>query len=98
MNPNPTVTLDVRQLGTPWAILKVGQAVRALGTGQVLEVLGSDPALRQALPPVAEAGGGRLTGLEEKGGVLRFWFTSSGEQPQQLPKAAKPRTKEQEHV
>ena len=78
MSAAPIVSLDIRQLGTPWAILKVGQALRGLRPGQVLEVLGTDPLLRRDLPPVVAAGGGKLFALEEHQGLLRFSFILPG--------------------
>lgn len=71
----PTATLDIRQIGTPWGILKVGQAIRGLAPGQILEVLGSDPALKRDLPRVVAQGGGRLCGLEQGPDFIRFLLT-----------------------
>lgn len=74
MEQPAVVTLDLRQLGTPWAILKVGQAIRGLGADQVLEVLGSDPALQRDLPQVVAASGGKLCSMQKESGLLRFRF------------------------
>jgi TusA-related sulfurtransferase len=43
MNPVATVTLDVRDLGSPEPCLRVAEAIERMEPGEVIEVLNNDP-------------------------------------------------------
>jgi len=66
-------TLDCKGLSCPMPMMKLAKAMKGLKSGEVLEMLGTDPGSKSDLPKWCEKSGNTL--LEEKdldGGVTSF--------------------------
>jgi len=71
-------TLDVRGMWCPLPPLKTVTALRGMRTGEVLEVLGTNPVGNKVAPWVAQKLGDQLLGsVEDEGGFHRFYFRKS---------------------
>lgn len=66
-------TLDCRGLSCPMPILKIKKAVEKLQSGQILEVLGTDPGTRNDLPAWAKRTGNEYLGEKEGAGFIHFF-------------------------
>jgi len=77
----PDQTLDVRGLHCPMPTLKTGKMMKGLETGQILEVLGTDPGTKKDMPKLAEKSGHEWLGFLDDGeGFYRFYLRK-GEGP-----------------
>ncbi|HEY8206744.1 MAG TPA: sulfurtransferase TusA family protein [Myxococcaceae bacterium] len=63
--------VDARQTWCPVPILRLAQAARGAVTGDELELLATDPAVRSDLPAWCASTGHELVSLEERGGAWR---------------------------
>ncbi len=67
--------LDTCGLACPMPLLKTKKALKAMGSGQVLEVLGNDPGSRNDIPEWSGKGGNRFLGMQDiDGGVTRYFI------------------------
>jgi tRNA 2-thiouridine synthesizing protein A len=66
-------TLDARGLSCPMPLLKTKKAIEKLASGQILEILGTDPGSRNDLPGWANRMGYQYLGDKEDEGFLRFY-------------------------
>lgn len=64
--------LDARGLKCPLPVLKARKAMKALGPGETLEVLASDPSAPQDFRSFCETTGHRLVETRESDGLYRF--------------------------
>ena len=67
-------TLDCRGLSCPMPVLKTKKAMGKMNSGQVLEVLGTDPGTRNDMPAFAKRGGHEYLGEKEDEGFIRFFI------------------------
>lgn len=74
----PEEVLDCRGLLCPLPLLKTQQAVARLRSGQVLEVLTTDPQAEADLRRWAEASGHEVFPLPPEGGVRRLYVRRAG--------------------
>jgi tRNA 2-thiouridine synthesizing protein A len=72
-NIKPDETLDARGLSCPMPLLKTKKAIEKLGSGQVLEILGTDPGTRNDLPGWAKRTGNEYLGETGDEGFIRFY-------------------------
>lgn len=63
--------LDVTGTLCPLPILLAAREMRKLQPGDLLEVVGDDPGIREDLPIWCERAGHRLLEMEEEGGRIR---------------------------
>lgn len=66
-------TLDCKGLSCPMPMMKLAKAIKGLGSGEVLEMIGTDPGTKSDLPKWCEKTGNVM--LEEgevESGVFRF--------------------------
>ena len=66
-------TLDCKGLSCPMPMMKLAKAIKGLGSGEVLEMIGTDPGTKSDLPKWCDKTGNTI--LEEgevEGGVFRF--------------------------
>jgi tRNA 2-thiouridine synthesizing protein A len=71
-------TLDLRGLWCPLPPLKTVKALGAMKSGEVLEVLGTNPIGNKVAPWVAQKLGNQLLGIvEDEGGFHRFYLRKS---------------------
>lgn len=83
MSPTRRV-LDVTGLFCPLPILLSAREMKKLQPGDLLEVLGDDPGIREDMPVWCERAGHRLLELEEAGGKIRS-VVEKGEGPPPRP-------------
>jgi tRNA 2-thiouridine synthesizing protein A len=65
-------TLDARGLSCPLPIVKTAQAMKALASGQLLEVLATDPGSVKDFAAWSKTTGNELVEQSVDGGVYRF--------------------------
>lgn len=65
-------TLDARGLSCPLPIVKTAQAMKSLASGQLLEVLATDPGSVKDFAAWSKATGNELVEQTVDGGVYRF--------------------------
>jgi len=67
------LTLDCKGLSCPMPMMKLAKAVKELNSGEVLEMLGTDPGTKSDLPKWCEKTGNvMLEGNDLGGGVFRY--------------------------
>ncbi|HYU31055.1 MAG TPA: sulfurtransferase TusA family protein [Thermoanaerobaculia bacterium] len=69
--PKPAHRLDVLGLFCPVPILLAAREMQKLRPGDLLEVVGDDPGIREDMPAWCERAGHRLVELVEEGGRIR---------------------------
>jgi tRNA 2-thiouridine synthesizing protein A len=72
-NIKPDETLDARGLSCPMPLLKTKKAIEKLASGQILEILGTDPGTKNDLPSWAKRTGNEYLGVSDDEGFLRFY-------------------------
>ena len=70
----PDQTLDAKGLSCPMPILKTKKALKDMGSGQILEVLSTDPGTKNDLPAFCNKGGHEFLGFKEDSGFNRFYI------------------------
>jgi len=66
-------TLDCKGLSCPMPMMKLAKAIKGLGSGEVLEMIGTDPGTKSDLPKWCEKTGNALVEEGEvEAGVFRF--------------------------
>jgi tRNA 2-thiouridine synthesizing protein A len=67
------LTLDCKGLSCPMPMMKLAKAMKELNSGEVLEMLGTDPGTKSDLPKWCEkTGNTMLEGGDLGGGVFRY--------------------------
>ena len=66
--------LDAKGLSCPMPLLKTKKAISKLGSGQVLEVLGTDPGTKNDLPGWCQKEGHEFLGTKEESDFIRFYI------------------------
>ena len=77
MDVNVDKTLDCQGLSCPMPILKLAKEMKGIESGQVLELLGTDPGSKGDIPGWCEKTGNEFLGFEEDGGVYKFYIRKS---------------------
>lgn len=70
----PDATLDTFGLLCPMPSIKTAQKIKELKVGEVLEVLATDPGIREDMPAWCRATGNEYLGLEEREGEYRVYL------------------------
>lgn len=68
------LTLDAKGLSCPMPLLKTKKAINSIASGQVLEVLGTDPGSKNDLPGWCERSGHEFMGSEDGDGFFKFYI------------------------
>ncbi len=71
--------LDARGLKCPLPVLKARKAMKALSSGDTLEVLASDPSAPQDFRSFCDTTGHLLRESDERDGVYRFLLEKAGQ-------------------
>ncbi len=71
---NADQTLDCKGLSCPMPILKLAKAMKAMETGKVLELLGTDPGSKTDIPKWCDKTGNELLSMEDEDGVSKFFI------------------------
>ncbi|MFC1656969.1 sulfurtransferase TusA family protein [Candidatus Moduliflexota bacterium] len=67
-------SLDARGMGCPMPLLKAKKAFEALESGQVLEIVGTDPGSKNDFPNWAERTGNTYLGVVEESDYYKFYM------------------------
>ena len=67
-------TLDARGLSCPMPVLKTKKAMDNLESGQVLEILSTDPGTRNDLPSWTKRTGNEFLGEKQDEGFIRYYI------------------------
>ena len=73
-NIKADITLDAKGLSCPMPLLRTKKEIGKIASGQILEVLGTDPGSRNDLPGWCERGGHEFLGEKEDNGFIRFYI------------------------
>ncbi|HEX9237044.1 MAG TPA: sulfurtransferase TusA family protein [Actinomycetota bacterium] len=65
-------TLDVRGQSCPLPVVRAAQAIKQLQTGQILEVLATDPGSLTDFPAWAKSTGNEIVEQHQDDGVFRY--------------------------
>lgn len=72
MTTETTNRVDARGLACPMPIVKTAQAIATLSSGELLEVLATDPGSTKDFVAWSRTTGHELVEQDEEGGVFRF--------------------------
>ncbi|OPL12954.1 MAG: preprotein translocase subunit TatC [delta proteobacterium ML8_D] len=67
-------TLDAKGLSCPMPILKTKKEINKIKSGEILEVLGTDPGTRNDIPGWCDRVGHEYLGEKEDAGFLHFYI------------------------
>jgi tRNA 2-thiouridine synthesizing protein A len=70
----PDETLDCRGLVCPMPILKTKKAIKKMESGQIIEIMGTDPGTKNDLPSFANRAGHEYLGEKDDEGFTRFYL------------------------
>lgn len=70
----PDETLDCRGLSCPMPLLKTKKQVAKMQSGQILEILGTDPGTKNDLPAFAKKSGHEYLGDKDDEGFSRMYI------------------------
>ncbi|OKY73854.1 MAG: preprotein translocase subunit TatC [Desulfobulbaceae bacterium DB1] len=67
-------TLDAKGLSCPMPLLRTKKEIDKISSGQILEILGTDPGSRNDLPGWCTRAGHEFVGEKEESGYFRFFI------------------------
>ena len=67
-------TLDAKGLSCPMPLLRTKKEIEKINSGEILEVLGTDPGSRNDLPGWCARAGHEYLGEKEDEGFIRFYI------------------------
>jgi tRNA 2-thiouridine synthesizing protein A len=70
----PNRTLDCRGDACPLPLLKTKKTMADMASGEILEVIGTDPGSKQDLPSWAARTGNAYLGEKEEGSLFHFYL------------------------
>jgi tRNA 2-thiouridine synthesizing protein A len=74
----PDSTLDARGLTCPMPLLKTKKALKEMKSGQVLEILGTDPGSKNDIPGFGNKGGNEFLGMADDAEGFTRYFIKKG--------------------
>ncbi|BAU23794.1 SirA-like domain-containing protein [Caldimicrobium thiodismutans] len=66
--------LDCKGLSCPMPMLKTKKALQKLSSGQILEVLGTDPGSKNDIPSMCKKEGHEFLGMIDESGYTRYFI------------------------
>ncbi len=66
--------LDCKGLNCPMPVLKTKKAIDGINSGQVLEVISTDPGAKSDIPALLDRLGHKLVDTKEEGNVITFYI------------------------
>lgn len=67
--------LDTRGLSCPMPLLKTKKTLKDMKTGQILEILGTDPGSKNDIPEFGSKGGNAFLGMtDDAAGFTRYYI------------------------
>ncbi len=73
----PTQTLDVKGKACPIPVVKTAKLMKEMGSGEVLEVLATDPGVEPDMHAWARQTGNELISIDKDGGAFRVLLRKS---------------------
>ena len=73
-NITPNDTLDCSGLSCPMPLLKTKKHLKNMQSGQVLEIISTDPGTKNDLPSFAKKSGHELLGIKDEDGRSMFYL------------------------
>ncbi|HET97783.1 MAG TPA: sulfurtransferase TusA family protein [Desulfurivibrio alkaliphilus] len=70
----PDLTLDTKGLSCPMPLLKTKKAVNQISSGQILEILGTDPGSKNDMSGWCEREGHEFLGIKDDDGFFRVYL------------------------
>ncbi len=70
----PDEVLDCKGLSCPMPMLKTKKALQKLQSGQILEVLGTDPGSKNDIPNMCKKEGHEFLGMIDETGYTRYFI------------------------
>ena len=70
-------SLDCKGLSCPMPIIKLSKAVKGMESGQVLQMIGTDPGSKTDIPAWCEKTGNEFLSMEEADGETKFYIKKS---------------------
>jgi tRNA 2-thiouridine synthesizing protein A len=67
------MTLDAKGLSCPMPLLRTKKEIEKIKSGEILEVLGTDPGSRNDIPGWCSRSGHEYLGEKEDSGFIRFY-------------------------
>jgi len=67
-------TLDCKGLSCPMPIIKLAKTIKKMNSGEVLEMIGTDPGSKTDVPAWCEKTGNIFLEQKEEGGVFIFYI------------------------
>jgi len=67
-------TLDCKGLSCPMPIIKLAKTMKKMPSGNVLEMLGTDPGSKEDVPKWCNKTGNEFLEVKEEGGVYTFYI------------------------
>ncbi|MDA8158533.1 MAG: sulfurtransferase TusA family protein [Deltaproteobacteria bacterium] len=77
MAVNPNKTLDASGLSCPLPIVKTKKEIDTMTSGQVLEVISTDPGSKNDMTAWCNRTGNKLLDSSEEGGKFKFYVQKS---------------------
>lgn len=74
----PDSTLDARGLTCPMPLLKTKKTLKGMKSGQVLEILGTDPGSKNDIPGFGNKGGNAFLGMTDDDDGTTHYFIKKG--------------------
>lgn len=72
------LTVDCKGMLCPHPILEIAKRMRQLQSGQVVELLATDPNTKKDIPTWVQKTGSKLLDIDEKDNTIRFYIQKSG--------------------
>ena len=69
----PDETLDCRDLSCPMPVLKTKKTIGKMESGQILEILSTDPGTKNDMPAFTRRAGYEYLGEKDDDGFIRFY-------------------------
>jgi tRNA 2-thiouridine synthesizing protein A len=73
-NITPHKTLDVKGMSCPMPLLRAKKEIEKINSGEILEILGTDPGSRKDFPGWAARSGHEYLGEKEEAGFFRYYI------------------------
>jgi tRNA 2-thiouridine synthesizing protein A len=70
--------LDTRGLSCPMPLLKTKKALKDMATGEILEILGTDPGSKKDIPDFGNKGGNQFVGMVDASEGHTRYFIKKG--------------------
>ncbi|MBU3947572.1 MAG: sulfurtransferase TusA family protein [Proteobacteria bacterium] len=77
-NIQPKSVLDTRGLTCPMPLLKTKKALKEMVSGEILEILGTDPGSKKDIPDFGNKGGNQFIGMQDSSEGYTRYFIKKG--------------------